>query len=682
MFISLSVALGVASHALPDRGLAQVKTAEAYRPDVRRALAGRQRPVQFPKRTGAYTPRRGQEAKALRAQAKAIAGTKRRAPARPFSVRRAPSEQQAATAAAQLPRLRSGTPLSRVLHTSQLSLINSSGTNEQFADQTGDLVADERTTFDASGGSYDIAVGRSGSRYEVFSSIDTNGTNTTSDDTPIGVLLVGRDANGDYVRDPGTPLTLDLERDFNLPSAVSVVAGTSSGGREFVVVSSSGFFDPDDPDNPDNEPSPGVVLLVRDPSTGGFDNSRSRALVSVGDNQLYNANALALLPTNDLLVADFQSNELRIIRDTNGDRVPDTLDATPFYSFQFADDAPLDIAANPRGVVFSHSTGNDTLLLALYDTDGNGFADAEEVAVEGLSIDNNLILHGLTVGRDGTVYLIEDATGESDRPADGGNGGVPRIDAFPDPALNGILRDGAIFVEADDELRQALTGLSFGVEIVLDPVGRLTLTNSASLRGAATNGGLATILGDGLTRGAQGSTEAEALARGVRVTIEGQSVPVLSFSDSQIHVFIPQEAGSGTGSVVVTVNGNVSAADDARIANANPGLFTFTQAGSGEAIALLVSGMRYTHTPFPAMFDGEPTVIALFGTGWRNALPLTVSIGGRPAAVQYAGASGGFPGLDQLNVAIPAGTAPGAASVVVTTADGATSRSDVTISIQ
>ena len=69
---------------------------------------------------------------------------------------------------------------------------------------TGDLVADERTTFDSSGGSFDIAVGRSGARYEVYSA--------TLNNRRVGVLSVALDTNGDYVRDSST--TFDLERDL------------------------------------------------------------------------------------------------------------------------------------------------------------------------------------------------------------------------------------------------------------------------------------------------------------------------------------------------------------------------------------------------------------------------------------------------------------------------------------
>ncbi|HEX8845689.1 MAG TPA: IPT/TIG domain-containing protein [Pyrinomonadaceae bacterium] len=653
---------------------AQSRVEGEVRADVQRALKTRIRETVLQKRRDGYAPAQNKASLPARPprtvtgdEATAESGTKRR-PARLTGK----SEQSDARAdKITYPRILAGTPLSWVLHTSQLSLTSSAGTAEQYVDATGDGVADERTTFNAGGGSFDIAVGRSGARYEVYSA--------TLNNRRVGVISVGLDTNGDFTRDSSS--TFDLERDFSLPSAVSVVSGTSRAGREFVVVSSSGYYDFDNPSDPNNEPSAGVVLLVRDTSTGGFDSALSRSLVRVGSNQLNNANALALLPNNDLLIADFDSNELRIVRDTNADGIPDTLDATPYYRYSFSNDSPLDIAANSRGVVFSHSVGNDTVMLALYDDNNNGYADRDEVVVEGLSIDNSLIFHGLTTDREGTVYVIENASGAADLASDGGNLGWPQIDAFPDPALNGFLRDGSLFAEADNGDTQALSGLAFGVETVLPAVAHLTMTNSASLHGNGTKGGLATILGTGLTLGRSGRTEAEASARGVRVTLEGRTVPVLSFSDSQINVYVPEAAGTGVGSIVVYVNGNVTAADDVTVVNDNPGLFTYAQNGAGEGLALLVSGMQYTRGPFSAKTAGQSTVIALFGTGWRNSLPVTVSIGGQAANVEYAGPSGGFNGLDQINVQIPGGVT-GQVPVVVTNKSGATSRTDVIVSLK
>jgi uncharacterized protein (TIGR03437 family) len=683
--ILLLLALTLGAYLFAVASSAQTRSERELKPDVRSAR--RQRITRGAAlRPDGHTPQRNRSAllpartKATPAEANTAANSTARRPARVVKRETAPAisqpgNQTGTSAPAATTPIQAGTSLSRVLHTSQLSLTSSAGSDEQYVDRNFDLTADERTTFDADGGSFDIAVGRSGARYEVFSA--------TIGNRRLGALVVALDTNGNYVSDSSA--TYDHGLDFNLPSAIAVVSGTSNAGREFVIVSSSGFYG--GTGNPDNEPTAGVVLLVRDPSTGGFDASRSRSLVAVGNSQLNNANALALLPNNNLLIADFDSNELRIVRDTNADGIPDTLDPVPYYTYPLYGndhvplDAPLDIAANSRGVVFSHSIGNDDVLLAIYDDNNDGYADAQEICVEGLSLDNNLAFHGLTVDREGTVYVIEDASGTADLTADGGNLGTPRIDAFPDPALNGFLLDGSIFATVDLPNSQALSGLSFGFDQTLGAVGHLTMTNSASRTGNATLGGLATILGTNLTRGAQGASPSDAATSGIQVFIEGRAASALSFNNSEVHVHVPDAVGTGVRSVVVYVNGEAVAADAASVTSANPGLFTVPQTGAGEVIALLASGIRYTKSPFPSQFDGQPSVIVVYGTGWRNSLPVTVRINGQPATVELAGPSGDFPGLDQINVRLPAGvhaTAP----IIVTTASGATSRTDAVVTIQ
>jgi Domain of unknown function (DUF4214) len=439
LYIFLLIAgLTIGAYLLAVAGSAQTVTADQLKPDTRRfAFATAQGSGESQGRPGGYVPQRAAGRMAVRSPL--TNGTR--------AVKVTPA---AGTETVTLAPIAPGTALHRILHTSQLSLTSEAGTDEELVDINGDLVADQRQAFDSAGGSFDIAVGQSGARYEVYSA--------TLQGVNVGVLVLALDTNGDYIVNSSS--TFDLHRDFSLPSAASVVAGTSKSGREFVIVSSSGYYNSANPNDPNNEPSPGVVLLVRDPVTGGFDDSRSRTLVHVGDNRLYNANALALLPNNDLLIADFHSDELRIIRDTDNDGIPDQLSTTPYYSYQFSDDAPLDIAANSRGVVFSHSVGNNMLMLAIYDDNADGTADHDEVVVQGLSIDDNLFLHGLAVDRVGNVFVIQDATGLADGTS--GNGGPPRVDAFPDPGLNGFLRDGSIFFRADDVNTQGLSGLSLG----------------------------------------------------------------------------------------------------------------------------------------------------------------------------------------------------------------------------
>ena len=446
--ILLIAALTLGAYLFAVASNAQSRAGQELKPDMRRAISAREELFSKNGRKGGHVSAEASRSLGMRPPAADRFGNgERRSVVAPP---KATSGLLITPETANSSSIAAGTSLSRILHTSQLSLVSSAGTDEQYVDRTGDLVADERTTFDNAGGSFDIAVGQSGARYEVYSA--------TFQGRNVGVLVVALDTNGDFISD--TSSTYDLELDFGLPSAVAVVTGTSKSGREFVIVSSSGYYNSANPNDPNNEPSPGVVLLVRDPNTGGFDNSRSRSLVTVGDNRLYNANALALLPNNDLLIADFHSDDLRIVRDTDNDGIPDTLATPPYYSYRYSNDAPLDIAVNSRGVVFSHSADNDTVLLAIYDDNADGHGDRDEVVVTGLSIDNNLFLHGMTVDRVGNVYVIEDATGLAD--GAGGNAGIPRVDAFPDPGLSGFLQNGATFAEADDENTEALSGIAFG----------------------------------------------------------------------------------------------------------------------------------------------------------------------------------------------------------------------------
>ena len=163
------------------------------------------------------------------------------------------------------------------------------------------------------------------SRYEVYSA--------TLSGQLVGIIVVARDTNGDYFADTSSTYQ-SANRLWPAFRGCGCNGKRQPPGASLWSSRSSGYFNSSNPNDPNNEPSPGVILLVRDPNTGGFDPTRSRTLVTVGDNRLFNANALALLPNNDLLVADFTSNELRIIRDTDADGMPDTLvdDAVLFLS--------------------------------------------------------------------------------------------------------------------------------------------------------------------------------------------------------------------------------------------------------------------------------------------------------------------------------------------------------------
>ena len=162
-FIGLIAFVTLSAYLLAVVSSAQTIT-QSLRPDVSRALNA--------------TPHRGSKARANAYQ-----------PARPVMQRGLRPKRIADKRVAQVNRndihplagpISPGTALSKVLHTSMLSMTSTAGTDEEYLDRTNDLVADDRTTFDSAGGSFDIAVGKSGTRYEVFSATLNNELEKTS----------------------------------------------------------------------------------------------------------------------------------------------------------------------------------------------------------------------------------------------------------------------------------------------------------------------------------------------------------------------------------------------------------------------------------------------------------------------------------------------------------------------
>jgi len=132
--------------------------------------------------------------------------------------------------------------------------------------------------------------------------------------------------------------------------------------------------------------------------------------------------------------------------------------------------------------------------------------------------------------------------------------------------------------------------------------------------------------------------------------------------------------------MVVEYNGIQSAAAAIPVSLALPGIFTADSSGKGDAACLNQDG-SFNSPSNPA---ARGSVITLFVTGEgatspasiagmltiapyaTPVQPVTVMIGGQPAAVQYAGAAPGEPaGMMQINAVVPATIDPGRAAVVV-----------------
>jgi uncharacterized protein (TIGR03437 family) len=144
-----------------------------------------------------------------------------------------------------------------------------------------------------------------------------------------------------------------------------------------------------------------------------------------------------------------------------------------------------------------------------------------------------------------------------------------------------------------------------------------------------------------------------------------------------------QSAGASSAPVAVAV------------AQTAPGVFTADGSGRGQAAAVNQDGTK-NGAAAPA---AAGSVISLFATGEGQTFPagvdgklagdplphpvavVTVTIGGAPAEVRYAGAAPGqIAGLMQVNVVVPGGVT-GAAAVVLTVG-GAASQSGVTVAVR
>ncbi|MEK7833184.1 MAG: hypothetical protein AAB401_18990, partial [Acidobacteriota bacterium] len=161
---------------------------------------------------------------------------------------------------------------------------------------------------------------------------------------------------------------------------------------------------------------------------------------------------------------------------------------------------------------------------------------------------------------------------------------------------------------------------------------------------------------------------------GVRVTIGGIDAGMFVASPGQLNIFIPQNVPDGNNSVVVTNADNTTRLGTINVQRAAPGIFTSRGSGIGAAVAFATSdGVNLTPTFNPDGSEREvsagtvarPNFLVLFVTGVRNAIALNpndangvaeaviATIQGVPTQVAYAGRSGSFAGLDQINLIIP-----------------------------
>jgi uncharacterized protein (TIGR03437 family) len=185
---------------------------------------------------------------------------------------------------------------------------------------------------------------------------------------------------------------------------------------------------------------------------------------------------------------------------------------------------------------------------------------------------------------------------------------------------------------------------------------------------------------------------------GVQVLFNGVAAPLLYAQANQINAIVPYEAaGAGSVSVQVFYGGQTSSTLTVPVADTAPSIFTQGSSGYGQG-AILDQNLSVNSID-NVTHPGNVIVIYATGAGQTNPPGVdgriatgasfppvdspTVTVGGIPATVLYAGAAPGLvAGVEQLNVLLPANTPSGNAVPVVISAKGVSSQSPVTVAVQ
>ena len=167
--------------------------------------------------------------------------------------------------------------------------------------------------------------------------------------------------------------------------------------------------------------------------------------------------------------------------------------------------------------------------------------------------------------------------------------------------------------------------------------------------------------------------------------------PLFYVSPNQINFVVPEGTASGMATVVITNGDATKPTTTVQVAPVAPGLFTANSQGAGVAAAIAIRRIIATQTDVPVpvfhcdaggcasdpidLDTASNVFLELFGTGIRGRTSLAnvgATIGGTSVTVVFADAQGQFPGLDQVNLALPLTLQGKGETDVVLTVDGQT----------
>ena len=179
----------------------------------------------------------------------------------------------------------------------------------------------------------------------------------------------------------------------------------------------------------------------------------------------------------------------------------------------------------------------------------------------------------------------------------------------------------------------------------------------------------------------------------VEVRLNDVPLPLIFAGPSQVNAQIPYNLASDEEyQLEIRRGGAITTPQAIVISQALPGVFTVDQSGQGQGhiYLALADGSQRLADADNAAAAGDVLVIYCNGLGLTDsaviagtaapfsplavaANPVAVTIGGRNAAIAFAGLVPGFTGLYQINAVVPVGVTPSAAVPVVLTVAGQSS---------
>jgi uncharacterized protein (TIGR03437 family) len=166
-------------------------------------------------------------------------------------------------------------------------------------------------------------------------------------------------------------------------------------------------------------------------------------------------------------------------------------------------------------------------------------------------------------------------------------------------------------------------------------------------------------------------------------------VPLIYVSSSQLSFLVPPDTAPGPAALRIECPGGNAVSAAVRIGSVSPGIFAAAANGQGVAAAQILrihpdgsqsplenvasydsTSQTWNALPIDRSSPDDEVYLVLYATGIRNhSAPVTVTINGQVCATQYAGSHPTYPGLDQVNVRLPAGAFDAGTATVEITAD-------------